>query len=144
MKFTRLLPSIVALVAAMTLSFAAGAAPAQADPPTNPFAGSWSGTFSVQYQYDGEFEAVGTCDWTISAAGRMTGTFHNTKSGNSGPIVGHVSADGNLNLIVAVPGALYSGTPHKGTAIIDDGNLVASYTVTYSGGHSVVAILERN
>ena len=73
---------------------------AQADPPANPFAGSWSGTWSHV-----EDEVVGTWDdWTISDAGRISGTFYSITNNFSGKIVGHVDADGNLVMIgVAVP-----------------------------------------
>ena len=115
-------------------------APAQADPPENPFAGSWSGTWS-------EPGVVGTHDWTISNAGRMTGTIYNVTFDIGGAMVGHVGADGNLVVIFLAPGddPSISGFPFEGTAVIDGvGNLVVSCTGMFSGGPLMVAILERN
>ena len=143
MKFTRFLRSIVALAAAIALSFTSGAAPAQADPSANPFAGSWSGPGTV------DNEPVGTLDVTISDAGRLTGRVYHLQDDQSGALVGHVRADGYVMLVNFVPSdnpsSHNNGTPLQGTAVIDDdGTLVVSLTGRFSGGFSLLAILERN
>ena len=112
----------------------------QLGPTANPFAGSWSGTWS-------EPGIVGTQTWTISNRGRMTGTIYNITFDVSGASVGHVGADGNFVGIFMTPGddPVTSGFPFQGTAVIDgDGNLVITSTAMFSGGPSGVAILERN
>ena len=120
-----------------------GSTTAEAASNVSPFAGSWSGTWSHV-----EDDAVGTVDLTISDAGRINGTVHNTTDGSSGTNVGHVGADGNLEIIAFVPNdepGGGSGYPHQGTAAIDgDGKLVLSAAATWPGGPSFVAILERN
>jgi len=119
-----------------------GSPTAEAAPSVSPFAGSWSGTWAHV-----EDDVVGTYDWTISDAGRITGTLYNTTFDLSGALVGHVGADGNLMVNFMTPGddPSISGFPFQGTAVIDgDGNLVASVTGTWSGAVSLVAILERN
>jgi hypothetical protein len=115
-----------------------GSTTAEAAPSVSPFAGSWSGTWS----HVGE-DVVGTWDdWTISDAGRISGTLYSITNNYGGRIVGDVDADGNLVMIgVAYPGAF----PFHGTAVIDgDGKLVVSVTGTWSGAFSLVGILERN
>jgi hypothetical protein len=142
MTFTRLLPSIVALAAALTLFFAGGAAPAQADPQANPFAGNWSGTWiGVENGQDG------TLDFTISDAGLLTGRVYHTQDGQGGEVRGHVRADGDFKMVGFAPSDDPShggGVPLQGTAMIDDdGRLNAS--LTWVGlGLSFNLILERN
>ena len=117
----------------------------QLGPTANPFAGSWSGTWS-ELDIDGTY-IYGTQDWTISNAGRMTGTIYNITFDISGAVVGHVGADGNIMVISLTPGddPSISGFPFQGTAVIDGvGNLVVTSTGVFSGGPSGVAILERN
>ena len=123
----------------------AGSTTAEAAPSVSPFAGSWSGTWADVV----ESERVGTLDWTISDAGRITGTVTSSMGSRSGTLVGHVGADGNLVLIRYVPNdepsSMYNGFPFQGTVVIEgDGKLVASVTGTPSGAPSFVAILERN
>jgi len=124
--------------------FTPGVPTAEAAPSVSPFAGSWSGTWAHV-----EDEAVGITDWTISDAGRISGTTYNFTENSGGAIVGHVGADGKLVIIASVPNddvpASASGYPHQGTAVIDgDGKLVVSATGTGAGAVSFVAILERN
>jgi hypothetical protein len=121
-----------------------GSRAAQAEPSVSPFAGSWSGTWAHV-----EDDLVGTFDWTISDAGRLTGRVYGTTTGSNGTVVGHVHADGDLNITGYVPndvpGTGPTGVPCHGAVAIDgDGKLVVSATVTHSGGISFVAILERN
>jgi hypothetical protein len=106
----------------------------------SPFEGSWSGTWS-------EPGVVGTHDWTISDAGRVTGTIYNITYNIGGALVGHVSANGNLMVTFLTPGAepSISGFPFQGTAVIDgEGDLVVSCTGMSPGGPVMDAILERN
>ncbi|HKR55319.1 MAG TPA: hypothetical protein VJS20_03400 [Gemmatimonadales bacterium] len=113
----------------------------EAVPGVNPFAGSWSGTWSVV-----EVDVNGTFDWTVSDAGRLTGRVSIT-GGDAGAIVGHVGADGTLNLIGYAPAdnpLLGNGTAFRGTAAIDaEGRLLVSATRTEKS-RSIVGILERN
>jgi hypothetical protein len=118
-------------------------APAQADPSENPFAGSWSGTWS-----DIGFDADGTWDLTISDAGQIKGTVYYIQRDIYGAFVGHVGADGKLRFVgvapAAVPNDKFNGLAWNGTAVIDsDGKLLVSVDRT-SGDISLVAILERN
>jgi hypothetical protein len=134
--------ALAALGAAAVLDVGAGTA--EAAPSVSQFAGSWSGTWAHV-----EDDDVGTADWTISDAGRITGKVYDATQGASSTIVGHVDADGNLVLIAAVPSddvpASASGYPHQVTAVIDgDGRLVVSATATGAGAVSFVAIFERN
>ena len=124
-----------------------GVATAEAAPDVSPFAGSWSGTFSVADPNDAEFTLVGPFSWTISDAGRITGTFSGTGSfAVDGTFVGHVREDGNLMVVMIKEAG--GGVPHAGAAVIDDdGNLVASATDTFSPrAHtwSLVATLESD
>jgi hypothetical protein len=118
-------------------------APAQADAPANPFAGSWSGTWTaVAVEGHG-----GAFDWTISDAGRITGTVTHPAVGNSGTLVGQVRADGRLTFVGMAPsdtpGSAGNGIPFQGTAVIDgDGKLVASADRMDTFG-PIVAVLER-
>jgi hypothetical protein len=133
----------LALGPAITTSPAWGntAGALQLDRKENPFAGSWSGTWSEPGGVEG------THDWTISNAGRMTGTIYNITYDISGAMVGHVDEDGNLNMTFLAPGddPSISGFHFRGTAVIDDvGSLVVSCTGSYSGGPVMDAILERN
>jgi len=106
-----------------------GSTTAEAAPSVSPFAGSWSGTFSVADSRDPEFNRAGTFDWTISDEGRITGTFVRLQPAFVGTFVGHVGADGELMMIVRNEGG---GVPHEGTAVIDgDGKLVVSATDTF-------------
>src|SRR5262245_51369254 len=123
-----------------------GAATAEAAPSVNPFAGSWSGTWSVV-----DSEQNGTLDFTISDAGVLSGRVYHAQDGENGwgTVVGHVRADGELVLIAFAPAddptSHGSGVPHQGAVVInDEGDLLASFTGTKSGGFSVVAILKRN
>ena len=108
---------------------------AQADLPANPFAGSWSGTWSHE-------DVIGTWDdWTISDAGVISGTYYSITNNFGGKIVGHVSADGEI-MFNGVGGG--SGNPHQGTAWIDsNGDIVVAVTGTWSGAWSLVGILKR-
>jgi hypothetical protein len=116
-------------------------ATAYAAPSVSTFTGSWSGTWS-----DVEIEADGTFDWTISDAGRLSGTVYIT-GGEAGAMVGHVRADGMLVFVGFTPACdptFWNGVPWQGTALIDgDGKLVVSVARTDVLLH-LVAILERN
>jgi hypothetical protein len=122
----------------------AAGATTQADQPANPFAGDWSGTWSVN-----EGGVFGTFDWTISDGGRISGTVYSTTATpGDGQIVGHVDADGEMKFIgwapSDTPGIGANGFPFLGTAEIDDdGNLVASLERA-DGGYLLVANLERD
>ena len=127
-----------------------GSSTAKAEPSVSPFAGSWSGTWSIA-----ALEKGGTFDWTISDAGRITGTVYTTTFGTGGTIVGNVGADGNLMFIGFapndVPATGHNGSPFQGTAVIGtDGKLVASATGMFNAfpynqvDGWLVAILERN
>ena len=128
------LAGFMAVAALGAAVFDVGSSTAKAEPSVSPFAGSWSGTFSVADHEDAEFNAFGTFDWTISDAGGITGTFHVTFGDGDthvGRFAGHVRADGKL-MVIMFPGG-GGGFPHDGTAEIDgDGNLVASATDTFS------------
>ena len=124
--------------------FTPGVATAEAAPSVSPFAGSWSGTWSIA-----EIEVVGTYDWTISDAGRIKGTLSNTTLGTGGAMVGHVGEGGDIMMIGMAPNdAPSSGTngfSFQGTAVIDgDGKLLVSVTRADSSGGPLVAILERD
>ena len=120
-----------------------GSRTAEAAPSVSPFAGSWSGTWSHE-------DVVGTWpDWTISDAGRITGTFYSLTNSFGGTIEGHVRADGRLMFVGNAPSDTpsedHGAAPLEGTAVIDgDGHLVVSVTGTWSGAFSLVGILERN
>jgi hypothetical protein len=124
--------------------FTPGVATAEAAPSVSPFAGSWSGTWAHV-----EDDVVGTFDWTISDAGRISGAGYSITNDFGVTVVGHVGADGNLMFVAAAPADSPSDDPgaypQYGTAVIDDdGKLVVSATGTWSGAFSLVAILERN
>ncbi len=121
-----------------------GSTSAQAAPSVSPFAGSWSGTWSV-FEV-GQVVGTGTFDWTISNAGQITGTVYT--STNFGAMVGHVGAGGFLMMIgyvpSNVPSGAFNGIPFQGAALIDgEGKLVVSVTRTDSD-RTLVAILERD
>jgi hypothetical protein len=108
-----------------------GSAMADAAPNVSPFAGNWSGTFTITDSVDPDFEGGGTFEWLISDAGRITGTFYVDIFDHHGTFVGHVDTDGKLMVVMQPEGS--GGVPHEGTAAIDgDGNLVASATDTFS------------
>jgi hypothetical protein len=142
----RLLLSCTAVAAAAALSFAVWSSPAQATA-NNPFAGEWCGTFELVGDEDPA--VVGTMEWTISPAGRISGTFLNTTLGIPGTMAGHVDSDGTLhlnpNIYGAGPGGEGgNGEHHAGTAVItEDGTLIGETTGVWHGGYSVTAILER-
>ncbi len=132
------LAGFMALVALAALG--AVVAPARADRPENPFAGSWSGPYLSQT----EPPLYGTIDSTISDAGVIRGTFNNPIYG-SGTVSGHVTADGYLMMIFHR--GLSGHWPFQGTAVINDNTLVATYSNLWpesQGGFTEVAILERN
>ena len=121
-----------------------GSSTAEAAPSASPFAGTWSGTWTVV-----EDGFTGTYDWTISDAGRITGTIYGITSGRSGTVVGHVGDDGDLVLTRYTPNdepsSGYGAFLFQGTAVIDDdGKLVATVTGTGQGALTHVAILEKN
>jgi hypothetical protein len=127
-----------------------GSRAAEAAPSASPFAGSWSGTWAIAALQKG-----GTFEWTISDAGRISGTVVTTTFGTSGTIVGHVGDDGNIMMIGYVPNDAPStgqnGSPFQGTAAIDGGGkLVASMTGMFNAFPNnhvdgwLVATLERN
>ena len=141
--------STAAMGTALSLLLGA-ASPAWADPPApNPFAGSWSGPGTV------DNEPVGTLDLTISDQGVLTGRVYHLQDDQSGDLVGHVSADGDVRLINFVPSdnPLHgNGVPLEGSVMIVGDDLVAELTATFadsddplaSDGPPLVAILERN
>jgi len=133
------LTGFVALAALVALG--AVGAPVQADPQENPFAGSWSGTWTVA-----EAGVDGTFDWTISDAGQLSGRVC-IIGADCGAIVGHVGEDGSLMFVGFAPAddpLLGNGAPFQGTAAIDsDGKLVVWATRTDTD-RTLVAVLERN
>ena len=132
--------AIAALVGVVAL---APVTSAEASGEGSPFAGSWSGTWSA---FDVAVVGTGTYDWTISDAGRLSGRL-NITGADSGAIVGHVGADGNLKFIGFTPAddpLLGNGVPFRGTASIDgSGKLVVSAKRADSN-LSIVATLDRN
>jgi len=143
-----LLSAALALGALGTIGgFTPGVATAEAAPSVSPFAGSWSGTWSIA-----ERGLDGAYDWTVSDAGRIEGTLYHAVNGMSGTMTGHVGADGNLDFTGMAPNDVPStgtnGFHFQGTAVIDgDGKLVVSATglgESQSGRPALVAILERN
>jgi hypothetical protein len=134
--------ALAALSAAAVLDV--GFPAAEAATSVSPFAGSWSGTWSVA-----AVEHFGSFDWTISDEGRITGRVYGTTNGRSGAIVGHVGADGDITMIAFapndVPSTGFDGISWNGTALIDgNGTLVASMTRSLgAGGILLVATLER-
>lgn len=122
-----------------------GSSTVEAAPTVSPFVGSWSGTWSIPAT-----SSTGTFDWTISDAGRITGSLYNDNRGSGGTIVGHVSADGKLMFTGHVPdddpATGFNGFHFQGTAVIDsDGNLVVSARHMANEGfveHLLGALLE--
>ena len=132
------------LTAALVLAAFAPATSAEGSSGASPFVGRWSGSWSIA-----ERGLVGTFDWTISDAGRISGRVTNTTIGKGGKVVGHIGADGDLDFVAFAPsdtpGDGPNGVPFKGTAAIDgDGKLVVTVTGTDSDGPSLTAVLEKN
>jgi hypothetical protein len=121
--------TLAALGAAAVLGVGSNAA--QAAPSVSPFAGSWSGTFSVTDSHDPDFYRAGTFEWTVSDAGRITGTYFRTTGSVGGPFwfSGNVRDDGDLVVVMHNEGG---GVPHAGAAQVDGDELVASATDTFS------------
>jgi hypothetical protein len=137
MKSTNFAFAVVALVAAATVLFVGGVQPAVADEPSNPFAGTWSGTFARAV--DG---ANGTLEWTFSDSGRLTGTGHHNVLNLDLTFVGHVGSDGKC-VIVGFQVGGESGLPHVGEAVINGaGQLVATVTAAWDNSLQVVATLD--
>jgi len=123
-----------------------GTSTAEAAPDVSPFAGSWSGTWTIA-----ERGLTGTFDWTISDAGRIEGTVYHPQSGQGGAVVGRVHADGAINVTAFAPGddpSSGSGFHFDGTAVIDGGGRLVVSVIglgeSQPGRPSLVAILERN
>ena len=123
--------------------FTPGVATADAAPSVSPFAGNWSGTWSVAADepHDGDF------DWTISNAGRLSGRVYHAQDGMGGAIVGHVRADGYLVFVGFTPAddPLHGNGYHfDGTVVIDrDGKLVVSATWTATGAPLVATLVRE-
>jgi len=133
--------ALAVLGAAAVLDVGSATAVAAAD--VSSFAGSWSGTWIGL-----DNGADGTLSWTVSDAGRLTGTITHTQVGDTGAICGDIRADGFVRMVAFVPSddpALNGcGAPLDGPAEIDgDGNLVIALTQTANRLRFVV-ILERN
>jgi hypothetical protein len=128
MLMLRKAPTIV--LTTVVLLLVGGSQPVPADVPANPFTGSWSGTITLVGG-----GVVGTIEWTISDAGRLTGTAHRTADNLDFTLVGHVGGDGRVELKVdAEGGGGGSGDPWMGEAAINDnGQLVATITAAYGG-----------
>jgi hypothetical protein len=120
--------AVAALGAAAVLDVGSSTAEAASD--VSPFAGNWSGTFTITDSVDPDFLGGGTFEWSISDAGRITGTFYVDIFDHVGTFVGHVDADGKLEIVMQPEGA--GGVPHEGTAAIDGDSLVASATDAFS------------
>lgn len=121
-----------------------GVTTARADSSASPFAGNWSGTWSAV-----DVALVGTYEWTISDAGRITGRINGITSGRSGDVVGHIRDDGQLNLVRYTPNddpsSGYGSFCFEATAEIDgDGKLVALLAGRGSNTSSHLVVLERN
>jgi hypothetical protein len=129
-RFTARAASFVVATAGAAAVLGVGAATAEAAADASPFAGSWSGTYSVADPADPDFHRAGSLQWTISDEGRLTGTFQRIAPAFEGTFTGHVGADGKLMMIVHNESG---GVPHAGTAAIGgDGSLVATATDTFS------------
>ena len=149
MMIRRCLTAVALAAMAAVVAFAP-ATSAEAAPSVSAFAGSWSGTWDIAAIEDHR----GTFDWTISDAGRITGTVVYTATGDSGAIVGHVGTDGHIMMIGYAPNVeptTGNGFPFQGTAGIDgDGKLVASMTGMFNAFPNnhvddwLLATLERN
>ena len=146
MTITMLRRSLTAVALAAVAAVVALAPVSSADAigEESSFAGTWSGTWSIA-----ERGLVGTFDWTISDAGRITGSATNTTIGKRGRVVGQIGADGSLRFVAFAPsdtpGDGPNGVPFQGTAMIDGGGtLVVSVTGTDADGPSLVASLEKN
>lgn len=125
-------------LAAMTSIFST----AEAGDDENPFAGNWSGGWTIAERNIG-----GTFAWSISDSGQLVGTV--TGSGRSGAIVGHVHEDGKVTMIGFAPGdppqGGPNGIPFKGTVEMDgDGNLVVTLVGADSDRLLLVAVLGPN
>jgi hypothetical protein len=129
--------------------FTPGAATADAEPSVSQFAGSWSGTWSITAPILNE---QGAFEWTISDAGRITGTVTVTGATvlASGTIVGHVGADGKLMFTGFAPNdvpGFRGGYAFQGTAVLDGGGKlnVSAFHMAWEGEvHHLVATLVRN
>jgi hypothetical protein len=136
--------ALAALGAAAVL--VGGAPAAVAAPSVSPFAGNWSGTWTVA-----ERGVAGIYDWTISETGRIDGIVANTTFENGGGVVGQVHADGTIQFVGFAPndepGAGFSGFAFQGTAEIEeDGKLVVSALglgESQSSRPALVAVLEK-
>jgi hypothetical protein len=120
-----------------------GSSTAEAAPSVSPFAGSWSGMWTV-FEVDVPI-GTGTFDWTISDAGRITGTVNTPPDG--GTIVGHVGENGKIEMVGYAPAddpLTGNGVPFVGTAeIVVDGKLVVLVRRKDNKDKSLVAILEK-
>jgi len=133
----------LALVALGTIGgFTPGVATAVAETSVSPFAGSWSGAWTLPVH-----DESGTFDWTISDTGRISGRVHDALL-NNGAVVGHVGPSGNLMFVGLAPNDVaaggFNGFPFQGTAVIDgDGRLVIA-TPHPQNIHLLTAVLARN
>lgn len=131
------------LLALVALAGVFDVAPATAAGNVSPFAGNWSGKWTV---FEVEVIGTGTFDWTISDAGRISGTVNTPPEG--GTVVGHVGENGKLVMIGYAPAddpLTGNGVPFVGTAeIVEDGTLVVSVTRKDNKDRSLLAILERS
>ena len=120
MKSTQRLTVTMALAAMAAIITFGPISSAESAPDVSPFAGSWSGTWSIA-----ERNLSGSFAWTISDSGQLTGTV--SGSGRSGAIAGT------------------NGVPFKGTAEWGgDGSLLITLVGADSDRLLLVATLVAN
>lgn len=105
---------------ALTVGIAGLVGVALADPPENPFEGSWSGIYEVA-----EFGVVGIVDFDVSKTGVLRGTAFNEEGGYGRGLVASLKADGSIRgagfpLTPDTVGEPYSGQ----CSIHGDGSMV--------------------
>lgn len=108
---------------------------ASADPPVNPFAGSWSGPFTT------DVEAWGYVAFNVADNGRVSGHATYYPAGVRGELIGHVNADGFGAFIFhsppqVIPYLLY-------LSINVDGTLEMIAPTPWDGGFTVFATLHQ-
>jgi hypothetical protein len=105
---------------AVAVGFAGLVGVALADPPENPFEGSWDGTYLILT--NGQ---VGTVEFTISRTGALQGTSINEIVGVPADLVGIIDAGGWMRGVAIANRPLSGAQFFSGTCSIDeDGNMI--------------------